>query len=64
MRQISFIILIFNKFQSARNTLLFTIVFIKIKIIKNITKKSSKMHHPGLEPGSTDWKSVIIPLDQ
>lgn len=22
------------------------------------------MRHPGLEPGSTDWKSVIIPLDQ
>ena len=22
------------------------------------------MHPPGLEPGSTGWKPVIIPLDQ
>lgn len=22
------------------------------------------MHSPGLEPGSTGWKPVIIPLDQ
>ena len=27
-------------------------------------KNKTKMHPPGLEPGSTAWKAVIIPLDQ
>ena len=31
--------------------------------MKNIKIKKKRMSEPGIEPGSTEWQSAIIPLN-
>ena len=41
-----------------------TLIFQYFEYINKLhISKTKKLHHPGVEPGSTAWKAIIIPLD-